>query len=57
MNKYEIRYYQDGKWWGYTIVCNGMMRKGGIVRTRAAAVKQADLELKKLQRSEQTLAA
>lgn len=54
---YEIRYYQDGKWWGYAIVCNGMMRQGGIVRTRAAAVKQAGLELKKLQRADQPIAA
>ena len=57
MNKYEIRYYQDGKWWGYAIVCNGMMRQGGIVRTRSAAIKDAQRELDKLQRSEQPLAA
>lgn len=53
MIRYEIRYLQDGKWWGYTIYRNGQPLQGGIVRTKSAAVKQAETEVKKLQRSEQ----
>lgn len=53
MIRYEIRYIQDGKWWGYTIYRNGQTLQGGIVRTKSAAVKQAETEVKKLQRSEQ----
>lgn len=53
MIRYEIRYLQDGKWWGYTIYRNGQPFKGDILRTRRAAVKQAQIELQKLQRAEQ----
>lgn len=51
MNRYEIQYRPDGKWWCYTITCNGIPQKGGIVRTKSAAVKQAETEVKKLQRA------
>jgi len=57
MNRYEIRYYQDAGWCGYTIYLNGQPFKGDILRTRRAAVKQAQIELQKLQRNEQPLAA
>lgn len=53
MNKYEIRYHTDGKWHGYTVMCNGRPVFSDLLRTRAAAGKQAQIELKKLQRSEQ----
>ena len=53
MIRYEIRYLQDGKWWGYTIYRNGQPLQGGIVRTKSAAVQDAHRELQKLQRSEQ----
>lgn len=53
MIRYEIRYLQDGKWLGYTIYRNGQPLQGGIVRTKSAAVKQAQIELQKLQRAEQ----
>jgi len=53
MNRYEIRYHQDSGWCGYTIYLNGQPFKGDILRTRRAAVKQAQIELQKLQRSEQ----
>ena len=53
MNRYEIRYHQDGGWCGYVIYCNGQPFKGDTLRTRRAAVKQAQIELQKLQRAEQ----
>jgi hypothetical protein len=53
MNRYEVRYRPDGKWWNYTIYRNGQPLQGDILRTRRAAVKQAQIELQKLQRAEQ----
>jgi len=53
MNRYEIRYHQDCGWYGYVIYCNGQPFKGDTLRTHRAAVKQARIELQKLQRSEQ----
>ena len=52
MNKYEIQCRKDDKWFSYTIYRNGQPFQGGIMRTKSAAMKQAELELKKLQRSE-----
>lgn len=58
MNRYEIRYYQDGGWVSYVIYRNGQPVKGGELRTRRAAVQDAQRELNKLQRAEeQPLAA
>jgi len=53
MNRYEIRYHQDSGWCGYTIYLNGQPFKGDILRTRSAAIKDAQRELQKLQRAEQ----
>lgn len=57
MNRYEIKYHTDGKWHGYTVMRNGRPVMSDLLRSRAAAVKQAQVEIKKLQRSEQSLAA
>jgi len=52
-NRYEVRYRQDSGWCEYTIYCNGQPVKGGELRTRSAAIKDAQRELQKLQRAEQ----
>lgn len=58
MNRYEIRYYPiDRRWWGYLISRNGQPLQGAEMPTRRAAVKDAQLALQKLQRSEQQLVA
>jgi len=53
MNKYDIRYHQDGGWCGYVIYLNGQPFRGDTLLTKRAAVKQAQIELEKLQRAEQ----
>lgn len=53
MNKYDIKYYTDGKWHGYTVMRNGRPVLSDLLRTRAAAIKQAQLEIQKLQRADQ----
>jgi len=53
MNRYEVRYYPDNGWVSYVIYLNGQPFKGDILRTHRAAVKQAKIELKKIQRSEE----
>jgi len=58
MNRYEVRYQVNGGWVGYVIYRNGQPIKGGELRTRRAATKDAQRELQKLQRAEeQPLAA
>lgn len=53
MNRYEIQCRKDDQWFSYTIYRNGQPYQGGIMRTKRAAMKQARIELQKLQRSEQ----
>lgn len=58
MNNYEIKYHTDGKWHGYTVFRNGRPVMSDLLRTRAAAVRQAQIEIQKLQRADsQPLAA
>lgn len=53
MNKYEVRYQTSSGWVSYVIYRNGQPFKGDIMRTRRAAVQQAQIEIQKLQRAEQ----
>ena len=58
MNRYEIRYHQDGGYVGYVIYRNGKPFQGAELANRRAATKDAQRELQKLQRAEeQSLAA
>ena len=56
-HEYEIKYSTDGKWHGYTILHDGRPVRSDLMRSRAAAIRQAQIEIQKLQRSEQSLAA
>lgn len=56
MNRYEIEYHKNGKWWVYTIFRNRCPIQDGYLRTKSAAVKHAEKEVQKLQRAEQHLA-
>lgn len=53
MNKYEVRYQENGGWVSYIIYRNGQPIQGGELRTSRAAIKDAQRELQKLQRAEQ----
>lgn len=53
MDKYEIRYHQDGGYVGYVIYRNGKPFQGAELANRRDAIKDAQRELQKLQRSEQ----
>lgn len=53
MNKYEVRYQENGGWVSYIIYRNGQPIQGGELRTIRAAIKDAQLAMQKLQRAEQ----
>ena len=53
MNKYEVRYQENGGWVSYIIYRNGQPIQGGELRTSRAAIKDAQLAIQKLQCAEQ----
>lgn len=57
MNRYEVRYHQSPGSVGYVIYRDSSPLIGGEHKTRRAAMREAELELKKLQRSESAIAA